>query len=402
MLAVRPFRLMFGAHAISTLGDRVVAIATVFAVLEVTGSATALGFVFAATLGPRLAFTLIGGVWGDRLPRARLMLGSDLARAAIQATVAVLLLSGTARLWHLLVLGATYGVADAFFDPAASGLVAETVEPHQLQSANALMGVSRSAIGVAGPALGGILVALAGTGLVFAIDGASFVLSALLLARLRLVRPEAGAHDSFVAELAHGWSELRSRRWLWASIVYFSAWNLAFAPFFVLGPLVARRSLHGATSWGVIMTGAAIGSILGASLMLRFRPGRPLLLGYGLISICALPLVLLSRPASTAVLTIATLLAFTTLGIGITVWTTTLQANVPRRALARLSAYDLLGSLIFQPVGFALAGPLATLIGLRATLLGSAGALVFASFAVLTLVPEVRRVSAAGATVAGP
>jgi MFS family permease len=217
---------------------------------------------------------LAGGVVGDRLLRRRVMLVSDLARCATQATTVVLLATGTARLWQLLALQATHGAAAAFFDPAATGLVPQTVGPGRLQQANALMGLSRSASGILGQVGPGVLVATVGPAVALAVDAGSFAVSAWSVALLRPTGAvRIGQETSFLAQLAAGWNEFRSRTWLWASVLHLSLLNLVvLAPFFVLGPLVALRSLGIPTGWAAIATAYATGAVAGGLVGLRWRP----------------------------------------------------------------------------------------------------------------------------------
>ena len=173
------FRLLWLGQATSTLGDGLLPVALVFAVIEsLDGTATELGLVLAAHTLPLVAFVLIGGVWADRLPRQLVMLASDLVRFAVQATLAILFLTGTAELWQLVALIAVYGSAEAFFQPAATGVVPATVSPQRLQQANAMLGLTRSSAFVIGPAVAGVVVTVTNPGFVFAVDAATFAISA--------------------------------------------------------------------------------------------------------------------------------------------------------------------------------------------------------------------------------
>jgi MFS family permease len=184
------FRLLWLGQATSTLGDGLLPVALVFAVIEsLDGTATELGLVLAAHTLPLVAFVLIGGVWADRLPRQLVMLASDLVRFAVQATLAILFLTGAAELWQLVALIAVYGSAEAFFQPAATGVVPATVSPQRLQQANAMLGLTRSSAFVIGPAVAGAVVAVTNPGFVFAVDAATFAVSAASLALLRIPRP---------------------------------------------------------------------------------------------------------------------------------------------------------------------------------------------------------------------
>jgi predicted MFS family arabinose efflux permease len=385
------FRLLWTAQSFSSIGDSMVLVAVPFAALQIGGSPTAVGLVFAAGLVPRIALMLVGGVWADRLPRQHVMIAADLVRGVGQAAGAFVLLAGVAELWQLALIAAVHGSGAAFFMPAASGFIPDTVSAPRLQQANALIGISRNVFAVVGPALAGLLVHAFGPGWVYAIDAVTFALSAAFLVRLPAGRTHA-ARRKFMVDLAEGWREVTARSWVWASILYFAVWNFAIAAFFVLGPVVSERELGGARDWGVILSGGAIGSVVGGLLALRIRPRRPLFTGYLLISVAALPTILLVRPLPALVIAAAAVVAMVTLAFAVTLWQTTLQERIPREALSRVFSYDWMGSLVLMPLGFAVAGPLAMAIGIDATLWLAAG-LLFASSIAVALVPGVRHIT---------
>ena len=378
-LGERDFRLLWLGQATSALGSGLVPVALAFAVVQLTDSASALGIVLSAGLVSRVCLLLLGGVVADRLPRQRVMLAADAVRACTQGVVAVLLLTGRAEIWHLIVLFALYGAADSVFSPASTGLVPETVSPGRLQEANALMGMSRSAALVAGPVIAGLLVSGASPGWAFAIDALTFGCSCLSLSFLRLPGVGGVTHSSVLTDLRAGWREVRGRPWATTTIVRFSLSNLAMAPLFVLGPTVAHDSLGGATAWGLIGTAGGIGSVLGAGVALRVRPPRPLFAGTLAVALCALELALLARPFPAAVIALAAALGFGATSFSNALWFTALQERIPREALSRVSSYDWLGSLALQPVGYALAGPAAGAFGISATLVGAAAVQVTVS-----------------------
>ena len=186
VLRHRDFRLLFTGQAVSVLGDALLPVALAFAVLDgLDGSAAQLGLVLAAQVVPMTFLVLAAGVWADRMSRRRLMLISDLGRAAVQAVLAVLLLSGDARLWHLLVLCAAYGALEAFFRPAAGGLTPSLVPAGELQQANSLVGLAQNAGHVIGPAAAGALIVVMSPGAAIAVDAGTFVVSAIFLLALR-------------------------------------------------------------------------------------------------------------------------------------------------------------------------------------------------------------------------
>jgi MFS family permease len=382
--------MLWIGRATSELGSSLVPVALAFAVIDLTGSASALGLVLTTGFVSRIALLLLGGVVADRFPRQRVMLGADALRALTQAVVALLLFTGGARLWQLLVLFALYGAADAFFAPAATGIVPEVVSSGRLQQANALLALTSSTSSVVGPALSGLLVAATGSGIVFALDAATFAVSSVALACLRLPRTRGGLPGAGVlADLRAGWGAVASRTWVWTSIAYFAVSNLAIAPIFVLGPFVATDSLGGAAAWGLITTGAGLGAVLGDAVALRVRPRRLLTPGYLLLATLALEPLLLAVPASTPAIAVSAALGFGALSFSNALWFTALHQRIPRESLSRVSSYDWLGSRALQPVGYALAGPVAGAIGTSATLVAGAAVQAVASVAV-ALSPGVR------------
>jgi MFS family permease len=393
-LGERDFRLLWLGQATSAFGSGLVPVALAFAVVDLTASASALGVVLAAGLVARVVFLLVGGAVADRLPRQRVMLVADLLRTVTQGTVAVLLLSGHAHVWHLVVLFALFGAADAFFSPASTGLVPQAVSASRLQQANALMSLSRSLSWVAGPALAGLIVAGPGPGWAFAADAATFLVSSVSLALLRL-SPGIGrvARRSVPAEIRRGWLEVRRRPWVWVTIARFSVTNLAIAPVFVLGPFVAQDDLGGATAWGLIATCSGIGAILGDAAALRFRPRRPLVAGGLAVSLWALEPAFLARPFPTAAIAVVAAAGYAGMSFSNALWFTTLQQRIPRVSLSRVSSFDWLGSLVFQQAGYIVAGPLAAAIGTTTTLLASAALQASASIGG-ALAPPVRRLRA--------
>jgi MFS family permease len=394
LLEERDFRLLWLGQATSAFGSSLVPLALAFAVVDLTDSAAALGLILSVGLVSRVGLLLFGGVLADRMPRRRVMLASDALRAVTHGCVAVLLLSGAARVWHLLVLFALFGAADAFFSPASTGLVPETVSPGRLQQANALISLSRSASWVAGPAVAGLIVAWARPGWAFAIDAGTFVVSSLSLALLRLPRVVVTAHAGVLADLRSGWGVLAARAWVWTTIARFSVSNLAIAPLFVLGPVVAQQSLGGAAAWGLIGTCGGLGALLGDAAALRLRPRRPLVAGGFAVSLWALEPAFLAEPFPTAAVAIAAVLGYAGMSFSNALWFTALQEQIPRETLSRVSSYDWLGSLVFQPAGYALAAPAAAAIGTSGTLLASAAVQASACIGV-ALTPAVRGLRAA-------
>jgi len=389
-----PFRLLFAGRAISSLGDRLVPVALSFAVLDLTGSPTDLGLVFAAQTVPLLLFVLVGGVWADRLPRQLLMLGSDCVRAVAQATSAVLLLTGHAQIWQLVVLQAVYGAAEAFFGPASTAVVSQTVPAAQLQPANALLGLADNAASIAGPALAGVIVAVASPGWGLAADAATFLISGGFLLALRIEPAEPQPRRSTLTELRDGWRAFSSRAWLWASVLFFTLYlALVYAPFQVLGPAVARSHLGGAGAWAAISAALGAGAVAGGLAGLRWRPRRPLRVAF-LVFLVSGPalLVLVGAHAPLVAIIAVALVDGAAASLFNAWWYTAQQTEVPAAELSRVSSWDYLGSLVLYPAGLAVVGPVGAAVGFSGTLYAAAAVGVVLSALVL-LVPEVRNFS---------
>jgi len=389
-LREREFRLLFAGRTISLAGSAIAPVALAFAVLDLTGSKTDLGLILAAQQVPLLLFLLVGGIWADRLPRNRVMLWANVLSALSQACAATLLIAGHAEVWHLAALAAVNGTAMAFYFPASAGVTPQTVPAPLLQEANALLALARNATAIGGAALAGFIVAGFGPGAAIAFDAATYLAAAAIVASMRLQLQPRGDARSFVSELGTGWREFRSRTWLWVIVLQFSLLlAVDVGAFSVLGPVVADDELGGAKAWGAILTGQAVGLLAGGLIGLRFRPRRMLLVATSAMLATPATLVALGFPLALPLIVAAAGLAGAGLEIFVLLWNTTMQQEIPAEKLSRVYSYDALGSFALVPVGLATAGPIAEVIGVRATLWGAAAVAVAVTLAVL-LVHDVR------------
>ena len=381
---------MFGARTISFVGSAFANVALAFAVLELTGSKADLGYVLAARTVPMVVFSLVGGIWADRLPRHYVMVGSNLISGASQAAIAALLFFGNAQIWELAALAAVNGASAAFFFPASAGIIPQTVPEPLLQQANAILRLGRNGSVIFGSALAGLIVAATSPTTGIAVDAASFLIAAWLTAAMRLPSSLKMEKSTFLADLSLGWREFASRAWLWTIVLQFAVVNaVEQGSESVLGPVVAKEHYHGAAGWGLIAAAQAVGLVVGGLMFLRARPQRMLLVAtlgilltvpflFGL----AIPLPL----ASVLVLSFAAGLGIETFGV---LWDTTMQQEIPQDRLSRVYSYDALGSFALIPLGLAIAGPLAEAVGTRTTLL-AAGLLSLGATLAVLVVPEVR------------
>jgi predicted MFS family arabinose efflux permease len=384
-LRLPAFRFLFSARAISYVGTYLAPIAVAFAVLDNGGGATAVGLSFAAWTLAQVTMLAFGGVVGDRVPRRAVMIGSDVASTAVRATMGVLLVSGHAEVWQLIGLQACGGAAVAFYSPASYGLVREVVPDDQLQQANGLLAIARYAAFPLGAAIGGSIVALIGSGTALLVDAGTYAASAALLSRID-VESIARAGAGFLRELREGWSAFVEQTWVWVLVLYISMYFLiTYAPFFVLGPYIAKHTMDGASSWAFVVTGEGVGSLLGGLAGLRWRPRQPMVFTGLLLMVSAVQNVLLAFHPTTLLLTPAATGAGFAFALGSVVWDTTLQRKVAPQKLARVASYGWMGAMVFLPAGYALAGPIATVIGLKTYLLVAAGWIVVSTLFVIRL-----------------
>jgi predicted MFS family arabinose efflux permease len=402
VLRVRAFRWFFAGQAVSSFGDFLMAPALALAVLDLTGSAGDIGLVLAARSVPIVVFMLLGGVLADRIPRDRLMVGADLARLAGQGGTALLLLAGDARIWPLMCLQALNGTASAMFTPAVSRLIQETTPADLRQAANALRAMSQSATMIAGPAVSTLLILTVGPSWAVMADAATFGVSAACLARLR--PREAGGPPNarhLVRDLRDGWRELTARTWTWSLIVAASVSNMLATTFAVLGPVVSVRYVSGgAGAWGVVMTAYGAGAVTGGVVALNVRPSRPLRFAVLGGALFALPSLVMSQASVVAPIAAGAFLGGAGLMLFDPLWETVLQREIPAAALSKVSAYEWFGSYLGQPIGLALAGPMAAHLGVRGVLLAAGLANLAVSLAPLA-VRDVRDYATAPNTTEG-
>jgi MFS family permease len=380
VLRHRDYRYLWLSQTTSAIGDAIVFVALALFVIDRTGSPTDLGLVLAAGTVPLLVFLLVGGVWADRLPRHAVVIVTDLTRFALHGLLAVLIFTGEVAIWQLVVIEALFGAAEAFFRPAISGLVPQTVPEADIQQANALMGMSRNAATLAGPALATVLVLTAGAGWAFALDAATFLVSAACLTRVRprrrelapaaAERPVTDAAPSVWAEMREGYREVRSRAWIWATLVAFSVINLTgLAPLFVLGPIVARERYGHTAIYGVVIAVLGIGTIAGSLAGINWRPRHPMRMATLAIMLWPPSIVLFGAGVTLWLVLPAAALAGFGLALFDVWWLTALAERVPPDKLSRVTSYDWVVSNGLLPLGLIIAGPLASALGAVAVLI---------------------------------
>jgi predicted MFS family arabinose efflux permease len=390
------FRLLFLGQLFSLVGDRIMLVVLPFAVLSAGGDTGDVGLVAAAQTVPFLVLALAGGVIADRGDRRRVMIASDVVRMLVQALAAVLLLTGQARPWHLAACAAVYGSADAFFSPAMTGLLPQTLtHPDQLQAANALRSLTYSVGSVAGPSLAGVLLAVSEPGVPVAVDAATFAASIAFLWRLSpreadLVSAaessDAPPASGFLAELRGGWRAMRSRDWIPWFLGGLAVYHVIVLPsVYVLGPVLAEDELGGPAAWAAISVAFGAGTIIGDLTLLRWRPAHALRAAALLFALASCQAVIFGSGLPLGLICALELVAALGVTMGFALWESSLGEHVPGAELSRVSSYDYLASAGLMPLGFLVAAPFAEAVGIHTALAIMSAVGVAASLALLSV-----------------
>jgi predicted MFS family arabinose efflux permease len=403
VFAIRDFRLLLADRLLAPASYGFSMVGVSFAVLKITGSPTDLSYVLAAQIAPSLVFALLGGVAADRFPPQRVIVVANLMMAVGEGTFGLLVLAGHPSLWAMICLEAVTGTGMAIFYPASQALLPRLVPDSMLQDASAISRLGMNTGQMTGAAVAGLLVAAAGPGWALLLCGVGMVGTAPILTSIRgsRNRPEDALDDlpspSMLAELRAGWSEFRSHTWLWVIVAQFCVVMMAwYGAFSVLGPVVAKAHLGGPAAWGLITSADALGLIAGGLVSLRVTPRRPMLfvvITGGAVAISPLSLAMvLPLPA----------VCLASFGLGVFIemmmvqWTVAMARNIPPGMLARVSSYDVLGTVMAMPLGALIAGPLGSAIGVSSAQYAAAGAIIVAS--ALALIPrDIRTIRSSGA-----
>jgi len=395
VLGYRDFRLLLADRLLAPMAFAFSLVGVSFAVLDATGSTADLSYVLAAQIAPSLVFTLLGGVIADRVPPQWVIVAGNVMIALGEGTFGILVLVGHPQLWQMILLETLTGTGMAIFYPASQALVPRLVPGDLVQEASAISRLAMNGGQMGGATIAGLCVAAFGPGWALAVCGIGILISAPLLLSIR-VTGSVRAHDTgLLHDLRDGWSEFRSHTWLWVIVAQFGVVLMAwYGAFQILGPVVAKAHLGGPAAWGAITAADSVGLIAGGIVSLRFTPRRPMLF------VVAIGAAIAVAPLALAMLWPLPLVCLASFGLGITIeimmvqWTVALARNIPPDKLARVSAYDLLGSVMAMPVGALIAGPLAAAIGVSATQYGAAALIIVAS--ALALIPRDVRTMRAG------
>ena len=382
------FRLFFTARSASLLADGMLMVSLTTAVLGAGYGAGGVGYALAAWMAPIALLVLFGGVLADRFTPQVMMVGADVVRMVAMLTLAVLLISTDVRLWHIMALLALSGAATAMFQPGLASMIPQVAE--DIQRANALLRISEAICTLLGPGLAGLLVAYWDVAGSFLVIAAAFALSALGLAPLRKLGTARDESDEPMSRrLVTGWHEFRSRSWLWGVIAVWAVYGLfVFGPALPLGAALLTEQ-HGAGGYGWIASADGAGTIIGGLLGMRVRPTRPLVAGASAMFFFSLNPLAPALGWSFTVTALTGVVAGCGFAFWGVMWATSVQSHIPLAVLSRVSAYDVAGSIMVIPLGRALAGPAAGLVGADRVLLFSS-AIGILCIAAMLCIPAIR------------
>ena len=391
-LSVHPgFLVLILARFISNVGNGLSPIALAYGVLSLSGaSGKELSLVMSARIFPMIALMLFGGVIGDRFKRNRIVGGSDIAGSIFVAISAASFIFGFASVPLLVFMGFLFGVLNAMWWPAMSGVLPVILPKEKLKDGNALVGLLSNFGYVVGALMGGTLVTFFGSGWALLIDALSFFIAGILLWRLDVPPMEHRERAPLFTELKAGWFEFKSRSWLVAMVIAFTGINACFEGLVqVLGPLAFNENSHGPRNWSLNLAGLTLGMICGGLIALRVHVPRPMLFSMIVIAISAVWDFTLAFRAPLLITLCGAFLAGVAIEIYSVNWSTTMQRHIPEESFSRVSAYDAFGSFALAPLGIVVAGPLAMYYGVH-TVLWITGGITLISALLVLLVKSVR------------
>jgi MFS family permease len=360
--------------AVSLLGDGIYFVAIAWQSYELANSPATLSLVGTAWTLPIVASLLLGGILSDRYDRRRLIFAAALVQGLAIAAIGVLAAERDLKLAALLSLVAVYGAAQGAFTPALEALVPTLVPPDELLEACALDQLGRPiALQLLGPAVGGVLVALGGTGLAFLTDAASFLIAGGAILALH-ARPTLRRVESppVASELAVGLRYVLANRWLWGTLAAAALTLVAFVgPSEVLLPFLIKNELHaGSGTLGAVRALGGVGAICGALVVGRGGlPSRFVTVMFVSWSLKCLGLAAYGLTVGQWSFALVAFLSGATGALGNVVWGAMMKRLVPNELLGRVSSWDWLVSIGLVPLSFALTGPLAQTVGVRTLLL---------------------------------
>lgn len=368
VLAHKYVKRLFIARFVSNFGNGMGPIALAFGILALpNGSANMLGLVLGMTTVIFLLMAPFGGVIADKYGRARMVGLTDMAAGLVLFIQVAYFATGDVPLWVLLVTNGFFGLMWGIFWPAFTGVIPAVLPEAGLQKGNALNAFVTNAGVILGAAVAGVLIDVFGVAFTLAIDAASFFFSGLMIFTFRHLTPRAEhSENSMLDDLLHGWRVFLSFRWIVIIVAAFSFIVMCWAAAEnVLGPLIALEHFNGPKSWSFVISAESAGLIVGSLIAIKVKPKFPM--RFLMLSSFTITFYIwsLAKPQSLLLIAFGAFLFGITLDLWGTLWNTALQRKVPRESLSRVASFDAMGSMMFRPIGLAIAAPLSTLVGIE-------------------------------------
>ncbi len=368
VLAHKYVKRLFIARFVSNFGNGMGPIALAFGILALpNGSANMLGLVLGTTTVIFLLMAPFGGVIADKYGRARMVGLTDMAAGLVLFIQVAYFATGDVPLWVLLLTNGFFGLMWGIFWPAFTGVIPAVLPEAGLQKGNALNAFVTNAGVILGAAVAGILIELFGVAFTLAIDAASFFFSGLMIFTFRHLTPRAEhSENTMLDDLLHGWRVFLSFRWIVIIVAAFSFIVMCWAAAEnVLGPLIALEHFNGPKSWSFVISAESAGLIVGSLIAIKVKPKFPM--RFLMLSSFTITFYIwsLAKPQSLLLIAFGAFLFGITLDLWGTLWNTALQRKVPRESLSRVASFDAMGSMMFRPIGLAIAAPLSTLVGIE-------------------------------------
>ena len=385
------FTALATSRFISNVGNGISPVALAFGVLALPGATGKdLSIVMAARMFPMIALMLFGGVIGDRFKRNRIVGGADIMGSSFATVSAVSLIVNHSSVILLALMGALFGILNALWWPAMSGVLPEILPKEKLQHGNAVVSMTTNIGYVVGALTGGILVTAFGSGWALLVDAISFLIAGLIVWNLDLPTITRENKNTVFHDLKSGWKEFSSRSWVVTIVVAFALINTAYESLLqVLGPLNFSKMENGPQFWSFNLAALTAGMLTGSVISLKMHFGRPLLFAMLIISATAIWDFSLALKTPLWFSLVCAFLAGIAVDIYMVIWNTSLQTHIPEESYSRVVAYDAFGSFGLSPVGIAIAGPLAQLFGVSNMILVTGATTLIAALAAL-LIKSVR------------
>jgi MFS family permease len=375
VLRNRDFGLLWLGQAVSLIGDGIYLVAIAWLVLDISNEPTALGLVGLAWTLPMVVALLISGVLSDRFERRRLMITADLMRLAAIGAIAALALAETAELWQVIALVVVYGIGQALFQPAFSAIVPDVVPRDQLLQANAVRELMEPlGLRFAGPAIGGLLIAVFGVGEALVVDAATFGVSALAVSLMSRQPPPREQTAGIRRDLMEGFAYVRAHAWLWATLAGAALFLLVtYGPMEVLLPYIIKNELGGdAATFGTVLAVGGLGSIAAAVVLsITGLPRRHVTFMWSAWTVGVVMDIGLALAGASWQMCVLAFFSFGLATAGLLTWSMLMYTLVPSEMLGRVSSLDWFISIGLTPLSFALTGPIADAFGARETLAGA-------------------------------